>query len=157
MMGNGLSDFIVKVDPSSRPEICNMITVGQSGEISKLPLGQSIISFTFGYLLYTIVKNNFVQQNIATIVFFPILLLFDMVWNARNSCYSIQQLIMSLVVGGLFGVLWSYIISVSGSPALQYFVGVNNNEVCSVPTKNTFKCRVYKNGKLISGMTAPPS
>jgi len=157
MIGNGLSDFIVKVDPSSRPEICNMITVGQSGEISKLPLGQSIISFTFGYLLYTIVKNNFVQQNIATIVFFPILLLFDMVWNARNSCYSIQQLIMSLVVGGLFGVLWSYIISVSGSPALQYFVGVNNNEVCSVPTKNTFKCRVYKNGKLISGMTAPPS
>jgi hypothetical protein len=155
IIGSGLSEFIVKVDPGSRPEICNMITVGQGGEISKLPLGQSIISFTFGYLLYTIVKNNFVKQNIATIVFFPILLLFDMIWNARNTCYSVQQLIMSLIIGGLFGVLWSYIISLSGNPSLQYFIGINNNEVCNVPTKNTFKCRVYQNGKLLSGNIGP--
>jgi hypothetical protein len=98
VIGNGISDFIPRIDAMGRPEICNMVTLGQNGDISKLPLGQSCIAFTFGYLLYTIVSNKFVQQNIATIVFFPILLLFDIVWNARNSCYTSVQLLLSLVI-----------------------------------------------------------
>ena len=151
VIGTGISEFIPSVDPNQRPEICNMVTLGQGGDISRLPLGQSCIAYTFGYLLYTIISHNFVQQNIATIVFFPILLFFDLVWNARNSCYTVMQLLIALVVGGLSGVAWSYIISLSGNPSLQYFVGINNNEVCNVPTKNTFKCRVYQNGKLLSG------
>ena len=149
IFGNALSDIIPIIDASARPAICNSISVGYSGDVSKLPLGQSVISFTFGYLLYTIIKNNIIKQNIATIVFFPILLFFDLVWNAKNSCYTIWQLIMSLILGGLFGVFWSFIISKTNNPDLQYFAGVSNNEVCSVPSKQTFKCRVYKNGKLI--------
>jgi hypothetical protein len=156
LLGNALSDFIPTIDSVSKPEICNMITVGQSGDISKLPLGQSVIAFTFGYLLYTIISNNFIQQNIATIVFFPILLLFDIVWNARNSCYTVWQLIASLIIGGCFGVLWSFIIASTKSPALQYFVGINNNEVCSAPSQQTFKCRVYQNGKLLASNIGPP-
>jgi hypothetical protein len=152
IFGNALSDIIIPIEASIRPAICNSITVGYSGEISKLPLGQSVISFTFGYLLYTIVKNNIIKQNIATIVFFPILILFDLIWNAKNECYTIWQLIASLIIGGLFGVFWSFIISKTNNPELQYFSGVNNNEVCSVPSKQTFKCRVFKNGKLISNM-----
>jgi hypothetical protein len=155
VIGNAMSNVIPMISPAEKPEICNMVTVGQTSEISKLPLGQSVISFTFGYLLYTIVSNNFIMQNIATIVFFPILLLFDIVWNARNSCYTIWQLLASLIIGGLFGVLWSYIIASTKSPALQYFVGVNNNEVCSAPSQQTFKCRVYQNGKLLAGNVGP--
>lgn len=155
LIGSFVSDYIPMIDSNTRPEICNMITIGQGGDISKLPLGQSSIGFTFGYLLYTIVKENFVKQNIATLVFFPILLLFDLIWNATNSCYNVMQLVISLIIGGLSGVLWSYIISLSGNPQLQYFVGVNNGEVCSAPTKSTFKCRVYQNGKLLAGNVGP--
>lgn len=155
--GNMLSDFIPIIDAVNKPEICNMITVGQSSDVSKLPLGQSVISFTFGYLLYTIIEQGIVKQNIATIVFFPILLMFDIVWNAKNSCYTIWQLICSLIIGGLFGVLWSYIIATTKSPELRYFSGINNNEICSVPSQQTFKCRVYQNGHLIAdNVGAPP-
>jgi hypothetical protein len=150
VFGNALSDIIPIVDASSKPAICNSISVGQSGDVSKLPLGQSIISFTFGYLLYTIIQNNIINQNIATIFFFPILLIFDLVWNAKNGCYTIWQLIVSLIIGGLFGVLWSFIISKTNNPDLQYFAGVSNNEVCSAPSQQTFRCKVYKGGKLIS-------
>jgi len=152
IFGNALSDIIPVVDAIDRPAICNSISVGQSSDVSKLPLGQSVISFTFGYLLYTIIQNNIIKQNIATIIFFPILLLFDLVWNAKNGCYSVFQLIASLIIGGLFGVFWSYIIEKTKNPDLQYFAGVTNNEVCSAPSKQTFKCRVFKNGKLISNM-----
>ena len=78
--------------------------------------------------------------------------LFDIVWNASNSCYTIWQLIFSLIIGGLFGVAWGAIIASTKTPALQYFSGINNNEVCSVPSKQTFKCKVYQNGKLLAGM-----
>lgn len=149
MFGNVLS-FIPKVDPSTRPEICNMITISQVGEFSKLPLGQSVFGYTFAYLLYVIIKNNFVKQNITTLIFFPVLILFDLVWNVRNTCYTIWQLGASLLLGGLFGWLWAFIIGKTRNTDLQYFPGVNNKEVCSKPSKTTFKCDVYKNGQLLS-------
>jgi len=156
IIGNALSDIIPSIT-GDKPDICNMISVGQTDNISKLPLGQSVISYTFGYLLYGIIKFNYVKQNIATLVFFPVLLLFDIIWNASNGCYHIMQIIASLIIGGLFGVFWGYIIASTKTPALQYFSGINNNEVCSVPSKQTFKCKVYQNGKLLAGMNTPSS
>ena len=131
-------------------EICNMITVGQNANISPLPLGQCVFSYTFFYLLFVIVKYKFVTQNIPTIVFFPVLMVFDMVWNIRNGCAQFLPLIAAIIFGGCSGLLWAYIIDSTNSKSLQYFIGVNNNETCSVPSTSTFRCMVYKNGKMIS-------
>jgi len=142
-------------DTSIKNGICTMITLNQTGEISKLPLGQAVFGYTFFYLLYTIIntgndKYNFVYQNIPTIIFFPLLIIFDMVWNIRNSCYTIWQLAASLFIASGFGWLWAYVISLTNSKNLQYFADVNNKEICSAPSESTFKCAVYKNGQLIS-------
>uniref|UniRef100_A0A6C0JQL9 Phosphatidic acid phosphatase type 2/haloperoxidase domain-containing protein n=1 Tax=viral metagenome TaxID=1070528 RepID=A0A6C0JQL9_9ZZZZ len=135
--------------------ICNPITIGNT-EISTLPLGQAVFGYTFAYLLYTIIKYDYVKKNIPTLVFFPLIIVFDMLWNIKNSCYSIGQLGASLVIAGLFGWLWSYIIDKTNNKYLQYFVGINNKEVCSKPSASTFKCAVYKNGQLISSNMATP-
>lgn len=147
--------FIPSID-GDRPAICNIITMGQT-EISVLPLGQAVFGYTFAYLLYTIIKYKYVTKNIPTLVFFPVIILFDILWNVKNSCYTIWQLGTSLLIAGMFGWLWSYIIDKTNSKYLQYFVGVNNKEVCSKPSASTFKCAVYKNGKLISNNMATPS
>ena len=55
----------------NKPEICNMISINQTSDISRLPLGQAVFGYTFAYLLYTIIKYNYVTQNINTIIFFP--------------------------------------------------------------------------------------
>jgi hypothetical protein len=141
---------------TSKDEICNMITINQTGEISKLPLGQAVFGYTFAYLLYTIIKYNYVKQNITTLIFFPLLIIFDMVWNVRNSCYTIFQLVLSLLFAGAFGILWAYLIESTNSKNLQYFAGVNNKEVCTTPSASTFKCAVYKNGELISKNFSTP-
>ena len=103
------------------------------------------------------ITNNYVLQNITTIVFFSILILFDIIWNVRNSCYTIWQLFASLIFGGLFGVLWGYLIESTNSTNLQYFPGVNNKEVCSAPSKSTFRCNVYKGDKLLQSFAADPN
>ena len=137
------------VNPENRPEICSMITLGQN-EISSLPLGQTVFGFTYSYLLFVIIKYNFVLANIPTIVFFPLLAFFDLYWNFSNTCYDIPQLLLSFIVGGCIGSLWAYIIDITNTKDLQYFAGVNNNEVCSKPAEQTFRCDVYKNGALVS-------
>jgi hypothetical protein len=148
LFGNVLT-FIPTVDPEQRPEICNAISVGQQSELSKLPLGQTVFAYTLAYLLVPMITNKYVNQNIPTLVFFPILILFDLVWNVQNSCYSLWQLIASLILGGLFGWLWGFLILKTNNADLQYLTGTPNGEVCSKPSKQTFRCKVYKNGQLI--------
>jgi ABC-type phosphate/phosphonate transport system permease subunit len=149
IFGNVLT-FIPKYLPEDRPEICNMITVNQQSEISKLPLGQTVFGFTFCYLLYPMIKNNYIKQNIPTLIFFPALIFFDLIWNIQNTCYTLWQLIASLALGSLFGILWAYLISLTYNPSLQYLNKSTNNEVCSKPSKQTFSCKVYKNGEIVS-------
>ena len=132
------------------PGICNMVTIGNVDNISSLPLGQTVISFTFTYILYAIIKNEIVSDNIFTILFFSILTFFDLIWNINNSCYQISQMIISMLTGAGIGILWASVIASTKSTNLKYFVGKNNNEVCSKPSSNTFRCNVYKNGKMIA-------
>jgi hypothetical protein len=140
----------IPLPDGEKPPICNMISLGQNGDISILPLGQAVFGYTFAYLLYTILVYKFVNQNIPTLVFFPLLIVFDGLWNIKNSCYTFPQLLASLVIASMVGFFWSYLIDQTNSKSLQYFAGVNNKEVCRKPSAQTFKCAVYKNGKLLS-------
>lgn len=95
-------------------------------------------------------KNKVLLQNYPTLIFFPLVIIVDMFWNLSNGCYNMIQLPISLLIGGGIGYLWSYILYKSKNTSLQYFNKITGKDVCSRPTKNTFKCSVYKNGKLIS-------
>lgn len=137
--------------PDNPPEICKLFTMGQTDDISALPLGQSMLAFTFGYLLYPMMKNDLVKSNLPTMIFFPLLIAFDFWWNAQNSCYTWMQLLASAGLGGGIGTLWAYIVSNGGiNNDNIYFTSLSEKQTCSKPTKSTFKCNVYKNGKLIS-------
>ena len=149
-MFNGLAKYIPHYEESERPEICNMITIGRLGEVSALPLGQNVFGYTFCYLLWWIIKNKYEAQNIPTLVFFPVLILFDFIWNMKNTCYTFPQLFVSLVLGSCVGLLWGYLIDSTKTNSLKYFSGTTKDEVCSKPAKSTFRCNVYRNGQLIS-------
>jgi hypothetical protein len=134
---------------------CRMITVGQMENISNLPLGQTILSYIFFYLVVFISMNpGAVSSNITTLTLFPILIIADAVWNKVNNCFNTIQIFVSLLIGAVVGVVWGFIIYSTKSQYLQYFSGYNSKEVCSKPTKNTFKCSVFKNGKLLSSTNA---
>ena len=155
--------------PQARPEICSLFT--QNGQaLSRLPLGQSIFGYTFVYFIYAMIKNSTVPdelkkapwyqqlaasskywlyQNVPTIVFFSLLIIFDFAWNIQYSCYMWHQLLISLLLGGAFGFLWGFIIT-SNSNSLTYFSGHTNDEICNRPSKQTFRCKVYKNGVVVA-------
>jgi hypothetical protein len=141
---------------SPKPEICNMITIGQSEEICALPLGQVVFGFTFAYLSHSIYTNKLLKRNIPTMIFFPLLILFDMYWNSNNGCNTLIQLCVSLLIGGLCGWFWGSLIAKTKNKDLQYISGVNNDQICSAPSKTKFRCNVYRGGVIVSQFASTP-
>ena len=117
--------------------LCSLVSLGP---ISKLPLSQTILSFTFFYLVYIIGTNNLAESNIPTLIIFPILILSDIFWNYTNLCFTASAIMISFIVSGGLGVLYAYILQIS-DVNMQYFIGVSNKSTCSRSRKNVFKCR----------------
>lgn len=136
--------------PDNYPEVCNFLLLDTSSDSFNLPLGTNMLTFTFAYLAYGMQVNNVVKENLFSYLFFFILLILDALWNYSYSCYSAGQLIFSGVLGMSAGFIWGGILNGSKAKHLLYFSALSKHDVCSRPSKQTFKCEVYKNGKKIA-------
>jgi hypothetical protein len=120
--------------------VCNLLTIGKDGSFSRIPLGISILCFTLIYLVTIIAKNHLEMSNLPTLIFFPVLILGDLIWNMRNACYAPFGIILAMAVGSLMGWAWSTIISSLNKPDL-FFLNVGSNQsVCQRPSQQLFKC-----------------
>jgi len=134
--------------------LCNVMSFNNDETSSSIPIGQNILGYSFAYLMYFILSEKIVQYNIPIIVMFPIFILFDGLWNFNYNCFNPLQLILSLGLGVLFGVIWGALIYSLNIADLWYFGNSTNTPVCSRPSKQTFKCSVYKNGQMVANTTA---
>jgi len=120
--------------------VCNLLTIGKDGSFSRIPLGISILSFTMIYLVCIMVQYNLVTNNIPMLVFFPVLIMGDLIWNLRNECYAPFGIFLAVAVGCLMGWAWSLIIGQMNQPNL-FFLNVDSNQsVCQRPSQQLFKC-----------------
>lgn len=144
------SVFVLPVDPDAA---CKATIMTMGGTPYNIPMGQVIISYTFWYFVYCIIINGFVIANIGMIIFFCVLILGDIAWNSYNKCFGLQNLIAAMIIGGAMGAMWAKVIdTISDRNYLYFFNGISGGggvDSCSVPSKQTFKCNVTKNGKLI--------
>lgn len=124
--------------------VCNYVTLGNTEQFSKVPLSGCVYGYTYAYLLYIIItynkSDNLVMNNLATIIFFPCIIIIDCLWNLHYNCSNIMQYLAGIFVAGGVGCLWAYIIDKSKAVKLQYFNGLSSASVCSVPNQSTFKC-----------------
>jgi hypothetical protein len=56
------------------------------------------------------------------------------------------------IVGITYGIVCYSIVSVAGDRLTYFSRSASNNEYCSKPRKQQFKCNVYKNGQVISSL-----
>lgn len=107
---------------------------------NKVPLGLAIISHTFFYLVYTIAKYRLEVYNLPVLIVFPVLLIAEIFWNLQNSCFTVTQCIMALILAGGLGVTYSVIIDELKMPKLQFLSAGSTREVCNMPQKQKFRC-----------------
>ena len=106
-----------------------------------------IIAFTFAYLCIPMQFNN--QQNYAVITVLLLMLVLDAAVRIEVGCIPASGAVLGGLLGFVFGSMWYSIIRSSGGEELLYFNEVSSNAVkCSRPSKQTFKCKVYKKGSL---------
>jgi hypothetical protein len=149
-------------------ELCETISFGHSS-LSRLPLGEVIIGFTFLYLLTSMmnVSTALVSANWPTVIFFILLIIAELNTNSNifrkgedsnpenGACYSATTSVITYSIGALFGAGWAYIVYISDSPEFQYFKEYKHNQKCSKVTNQQVKCAVYKDGVKISNLEEP--
>lgn len=112
-----------------------------------------IIAFTVAYLVLPMKYNN--QMNYAVLGFLLCLLGVDVLTKVQNKCTTYAGSILGGLVGFLLGTIWYIFFHAAGFDSLLYFDELrSDNVICSRPSKQTFKCSVYKNGELISSNIA---
>jgi hypothetical protein len=116
-----------------------------------------ILTFTFFYIftpMYYISNGENVNINYYLISFFIFYILLDVImkvyyYKCFNSILNVE-LLTNFISGCGIGILISTIIYMSNIKNMLFINElINNNIICSRPTNQTFKCSLYKNGKLI--------
>lgn len=140
------------------PEIC---TTGLTEMFIPKDVTYSIyiLTFTMMYLLMPMIMIS-VQKNVNAInygilSFFIVYIMLDLFIKKSLTCIPtllsvgvITNILSGLFLGGLIAGLIMY------GTAMKSYLYINemntNKEVCTMPSKQSFKCSVFKNGELIS-------
>ena len=147
------------LEPNQIPSIC-------STGLSELFIPQDItystfiLTFTMMYLITPMImistqnKMNFINYRI--LAFFLAYIALDLfVKNQLNCIQLFSSLVIGNILSGLFlgAVISGIIMYGSTLKSYLYINEINTNkEACSRPSKQQFKCRVFKDGTLIGNM-----
>jgi len=134
---------------------CNIMpgpfTVTSDDNIFDAPsMSTSILSFSSTYLIYPMLNNN--QHNYTLLVFLIGITSINAVVEYNQNCSDIMGIVFGLLLGIIFAIVYYNILYMSKKSNLVYFSDpISNNVQCSKPTKQNFKCEVYKDGKPYNG------
>jgi len=128
---------------------CNLVEIPYFTQFNSPAPSSLFIAFTIAYLVLPMQYNG--QMNYVILASLLCLFGLDAVTKIGNDCTTLGGSFLGALVGGILGTIWYTIFHVSGYDSLLYFDELESNNVtCSRPSKQTFKCSVYKNGELIS-------
>jgi len=138
---------------SEKNEICDLITINNNVLFANLPVGLTIISYTFFYMFYMIINYDLVQQQLTTLILFPLFLISDIIWNIQNNCFNIFNIILSVALGGSIGYGWSAMLDY-GKIKNFHFINIEDSNragnTCGVlKNEGKMNCFIYKNGHLV--------
>jgi hypothetical protein len=136
---------------SSKPKLCNMIQYSKYGNDT---FSMFFIPFSIVYLT----TPMFINKNV-NYWFFSVFLLFyfvDAFIRYSTGCIeTTTTIILDSVCGILCGGLAVTVMYLINLQQYLFFNEMSSTkDVCTMPSKQTFKCRVYKNGELVGTTNA---
>jgi len=138
----------LRVPMDKTNQFCNIFSISQ---FSVPSFNSALYLYTIFYTLLPMITMHMV--NFPLIIVFLLLYITDCIIKYRNRCTSPVGIIMGSILGLFFGISWFIIIRATGQKGLLYYDDLVSNKIaCSRPTKQNFKCQVYKNGELIQNI-----
>lgn len=134
--------------PSSAPldkQFCSMQT-GIIGDNETL--GAYVISFTMWYVCLPMFLINDINWGVFS--FFLFTLIFNLLINKNCIKTCVSAVATNVIASGLLGAMFSLGVYTYANSLSLVNQTSSNAEVCTAPSKQTFKCKVYKNGELVN-------
>jgi hypothetical protein len=133
--------------------LCNLVELPFLNRYNSPAPSSLFIGFTLAYMFLPMQFNS--QMNYGVLSALLSLFALDAVSKVRNSCTTAGGVVLGGLVGIVLGAAWYAMFHALGYNNLLYFNEMDSNNVlCSRPSKQTFKCSVYKNGELVSSNIA---
>lgn len=128
--------------------ICNSIQYSKYGNPT---FSAFVFSFTLMYLSLPMFSNGY--PNLTIFIGLIFYFFIDMVVKSYNNCIvHLSDLVINILLGVASSALIVTLMYAGGSSKYLFFNEIQSDaERCSMPSKQTFKCALYKNGELISG------
>jgi len=127
---------------------CNLFSITHNGIPS---FNSALYLYTIMYVLLPMI--NMGMMNYPLIIVFLGLYASDCIVKTYNKCSSVMGILIGSIIGLIMGFVWFVVIRASGQTGLLYYDDLISSKIaCSRPTKQKFKCRVYKNGELIENI-----
>ena len=153
--------FSDKINSESLPEDCSVGIINEFIPQDVL-FGTYLLSFTLFYFLTPMIlltiDTNVNSINYILLLFFMCYIFLDLEIKKQIGCIkniTYVSIVGNFFSGTLLGSGLSALLYTSPVRNLLYVSEVNSDkEVCSVPSQQKFKCRVYKNGELVGSTVA---
>jgi hypothetical protein len=125
---------------------CNFIQVPFLSDYMVPNLNSTLLAFIFTYLIMPMQTYNSYNVILLGIIgaFFGV----NAVSKIMHGCTTMVGILISVVIGFLLGFAWFSVVLTS-NPKMLFFASEGGAPICSRPSKQTFKCKVYKNGEVI--------
>lgn len=134
---------------SENPNICGAITYSPYGN-------PTFSSFVFAFTIMYLCLPMFSYGAPNYWIFSSLLIYFlvDMFLKINKGCIvSYGELFLNVLLGMAFAAAFVTSMYAGGSSKYLLFNEVaSNREICTQPKKQTFKCNLYKNGELVTGL-----
>ena len=114
-------------------------------------LGAYVISYTMWYICLPMFMINDINWGVFSFFLLTLILNIAISWPCLKGC--VPALVTNVISSGLLGVLFSLGVYTYANSLSMINESSSSAEVCSAPSKQTFKCKVFKNGELVSETT----
>jgi len=118
-------------------------------------LSSFLIIYTFLYLLLPMMHAKNINYSVVSLfIFFYIADILGRQYIQLKEVPNYDGIgtFTGTIVGAMYGILTYSIVAVAGDKLTYFSPSASNNEYCSRPKKQQFKCNVYKNGQIISSL-----
>jgi hypothetical protein len=129
---------------------CNFVSLPFGLSQYTIPnFNSAALGFIFAYMFMPMLQYssyNVVMLSIIMVFFFV-----DAASKIYYGCTPMVGVIIGLAIGWIVGYIWYLFVS-AANEEMVFFNVENGASICSRPNKQTFKCKVYRNGEVIHTM-----
>lgn len=115
-------------------------------------LNTMLLTFTAAYLLWPMFKGE-AHLNPLLVILLLVFIIGNGITRVLKTCSGVIDILVGVFLGFGCGTGWFFLFWMTNNKKLLYIDDLVSNKVaCSRPTKQNFKCAVYKNGELVKNL-----